>query len=35
MSKYQNKFNELMRHFTIDGVLTWMTSIDKDSDFKC
>ena len=35
MPKYQNKFNELMMHFTIDSVLTILTSIDKDSDFKC
>ena len=34
MPKYQSMLDEIMMHFTIDGVLTFMTSIDKDSDFK-
>ena len=34
MPKYQSMFDEIMTHFTIDGVLTFLRSIDKDSDFK-
>jgi hypothetical protein len=34
MPKYQSMLDEIMMHFTIDGVLTFLRSIDKDSDFK-
>ena len=34
MPKYQSMLDEIMIHFTIDGVLKLLTRIDKDSDFK-